>query len=718
MLRGEFRPGGSEREWCDPDVLRSLRRRSLARLRREVEPVPAATLGRFLPAWHGVGSESGSLDRLLEVVGQLEGLFLPWSVYERDVLAARVRGYQPRQLDELCAGGEVVWVGRGSLGTEDGRVALFRRERLSLLAPTTPEEPPDEPIHQRIRDHLAGRGASFFREIFSAAGGPTDAVVLEALWALVWSGELTNDTLTPLRLRLLRKTKTRRPGHLARIGPPEAAGRWSLVPTLSQNSSGTERAHAIALSLLERHGVVTRESVLGEGVPGGFASVYPVLRAMEEAGKIRRGYFVEGLGAAQFSLPGAVDRLRAERTPIEGPTVQVLAAADPANPYGATLAWPKFPNTKSPTKIQRVGGAYVILVDGEPALYVERSHKGLVVLPAFEQYAPHAIGGLRRLAETAPRRELAIERVDGETVLGSPLRPLLEQAGFNREYLGPDAALVGGGHPSSSGAECLKATPSFRRPPRCGRSWSGAPFWPRAHERLARDRTRRRQLGNVRRAAGQTHADPLRQWTGPAHPSAHGGHLAPLRAGRAVEDARLEGARRPGSAGARRGVLQRARRRVDGRAGGRAAPRAPGARTDLLGAEFPTDVALQRLKARPELEIAEALLDQRAMAGVGNVFKSEVLFIESVHPWTHVSALDDATLERLIATARRLLLDNVRPGQPHRVTTRGDPSASGSLWVYGRANLPCTRCRTPIQTRRQGQLNRPTYWCPGCQPPC
>jgi len=459
VLRGEFRPGGSEREWCDPDVLRSLRRRSLARLRREVEPVPAATLGCFLPAWHGVGSESGSLDRLLEVVGQLEGLFLPWSVYERDVLSGRVRGYQPRQLDELCAGGEVVWVGRGSLGTEDGRVALFRRERLGLLAPGGPEEPPTEPIHQRIRDHLAGRGASFFREIFSAVGvrpksafhtpdfsaapvgGPTDAAVLEALWALVWSGELTNDTLTPLRLRLLRKTKTRRPAHLARIGPPEAAGRWSLVPapaelSLSQGQRGTDRAHAMALSLLERHGVVTRESVLGEGVPGGFASVYPVLRAMEEAGKIRRGYFVEGLGAAQFALPGAVDRLRAERVPVEGPNVQVLAAADPANPYGATLAWPKFPDAKAATKIQRVGGAYVVLVDGEPALYVERSHKGLVILPAFEHYAPHAIGALRRLAESTPRRELSIERIDGEAVLTSPLRALLEQAGFQREYLG------------------------------------------------------------------------------------------------------------------------------------------------------------------------------------------------------------------------------------------------------------------------------------------
>jgi ATP-dependent helicase Lhr and Lhr-like helicase len=446
VLRGEFRPGGTEREWCDPDVLRSLRRRSLARLRREVEPVPAATLGRFLPAWHGVGSESGSQDRLLEVVGQLEGLFLPWSVYERDVLVGRVRGFQPRQLDELCAGGELVWVGRGSLGTDDGRVALFRRERLGLLAPIAPEEPPSEPIHQRIRDHLAGRGASFFRELFAAAGGPTDAAVLDALWDLVWSGELTNDTLTPLRLRLLRKARTRRPVHLTRTGPPEAAGRWSLVPT---GSTGTDRAHALAVSLLERHGVVTREAVLGENVPGGFAAVYPVLRAMEESGKLRRGYFVEGLGAAQFALPGAVDRLRAERTPVEGPTVQVLAAADPANAYGSTLAWPKSAGT---TKIQRVGGAYVVLVDGEPALYVERNRKGLVVLPAFEQNAPHAAGALRRLAENSPRRELTIERIDGEPVLNSPIRPLLEQAGFQREYLGLTLRIPTLSHPQARSA--------------------------------------------------------------------------------------------------------------------------------------------------------------------------------------------------------------------------------------------------------------------------
>ncbi|MDQ3812138.1 MAG: DEAD/DEAH box helicase, partial [Chloroflexota bacterium] len=425
VLRGEFQPGGTEREWCDPDVLRALRRRSLARLRREVEPVPASALARFLPAWQGVGSESGSMDRLYEVVAQLEGVFLPWSTYERDVLPARVRGYQPRLLDELCASGEVVWVGRGSLGGDDGRVALFRRDKLALLSPMAPENPPAEPIHQRIREHLVTRGASFFRDLFTSVGGPTDTAVLDALWDLAWAGEITNDTLTPLRLRLLRRARTRRPIHLARSGPPEAAGRWSLV---ASGPASTERAHALAVSLLERHGVVTRESVLGEGVAGGFAAVYPVLRAMEESGKIRRGYFVEGLGAAQFALPGAVDRLRAERSLPETPRVQLLAATDPAQPYGASLSWPK--------KVQRVAGAYVVLVDGEPALYLERSGKGLLTMPVFEQHATLALEALRTLAESSPRRELSIERIDGEAALNSPLRPQFELAGFAREYLG------------------------------------------------------------------------------------------------------------------------------------------------------------------------------------------------------------------------------------------------------------------------------------------
>jgi ATP-dependent Lhr-like helicase len=267
--------------------------------------------------------------------------------------------------------------------------------------------------------------------------------VLDALWHLVWSGEITNDTLTPLRMRLVRNSRSRRPTQLTRAGPPEAAGRWSLLQT---GAAGTERAHALAVALLERHGVVTRESVLGEGLPGGFAAVYPVLRAMEEAGKIRRGYFVEGLGAAQFALPGAVDRLRAERTPPETPLVHVLAATDPANAYGATLPWPE------PKKLQRAAGAFVVLVDGEPALYVERGCKGLMTLPAFEGQPALALGALTRLAESTARRELVVERVDGEAVLNSPLRAQLEQAGFRREYLGLTLRLPVLAHPRARSA--------------------------------------------------------------------------------------------------------------------------------------------------------------------------------------------------------------------------------------------------------------------------
>ena len=283
LLLGEFRPGGAEREWCDPDVLRLLRRRSLARLRREVEPVDPAALGRFLPAWHGVapvagpGSDaapfrgSAALERLAEVVDQLAGVAIPASVLERDVLPARVPGYQPRLLDELGAMGEVGWVGRGSLGRDDGRIALFRPGRDALRPVTPPDgaERPESERHDLIREHLGRRGASFYREIHAAAGGGSDRVMLDALWDLVWVGEVTNDTFAPLRaLRWKRPTGGNgarpRPGRLTALGPPEAAGRWSLVEPATELTA-TERLHAQALALLERYGVLTREAVASEG---------------------------------------------------------------------------------------------------------------------------------------------------------------------------------------------------------------------------------------------------------------------------------------------------------------------------------------------------------------------------------------------------------------------------------------------------------------------
>ncbi len=461
LLRGEFRPGGAEREWCDPDVLRLLRRRSLARLRREVEPVDPVALARFLPAWHGVvpvagpGADapayrgSAALERLAEVVDQLAGVAIPASVLERDVLPARMPGYQPRLLDELGAMGEVAWVGRGSLGRDDGRIALFRPER-EALRPAGPADGVERPAterHERIRTHLAARGASFYREIHAAAGGGSDRDMLDALWDLVWAGEVTNDTFAPLRaLRWKRPTggaasgaRRPRPGRLTALGPPEAAGRWSLVEPAAEVTP-TERAHATALAQLERHGVLTREAVATEGTEGGFSAVYPILRALEDAGRIRRGYFVDGLGAAQFALAGALDRLRAAREAAEdrsASAIHLLAAADPANPYGAALPWPRR-GEDDRRPLQRAAGAYVVLVDGVAVAYLERGGTTLQTLPAFDDpaLAAAAVRGLATLVADHRVRELVIRRVDGAPVAEAPARPALLDAGFVAGYRG------------------------------------------------------------------------------------------------------------------------------------------------------------------------------------------------------------------------------------------------------------------------------------------
>jgi ATP-dependent helicase Lhr and Lhr-like helicase len=474
LLSGEFRPGGAEREYCDPEVLRLLRRRSLAALRREVEPVDPVTLARFLPAWHGVAPSpaAGSaqpdlrgpaaLERLAEVVDQLAGLPIPASVLERDVLPARVPGYQPRLLDELGSMGEVAWMGRGSLGRDDGRVVLYRPGRELLRPEGSPDgvARPDDDVHDRIRAHLRRRGASFYRELYATVGARSDREVLDALWDLVWAGEVTNDTFAPLRaLRWKRPARDRRPrpGRLTSLGPPEAAGRWSLVeddwtadetigePTPAQPPAPgrTQRLHAIALVLLERHGIVTREAVAAEPIDGGFSAVYPVLRAMEEAGRVRRGYFVDGLGAAQFALPGAVDRLRALRDqPGElagehGRIVRLLAATDPANPYGAALPWPRRGDDDR-RPLQRAAGAYVSLVDGEAVIYVDRGGSSLQVLPAGDDadLLGAALASLGDLVADGRVREIVVSRIDGEPVATSPWRMALQGAGFVPGYRG------------------------------------------------------------------------------------------------------------------------------------------------------------------------------------------------------------------------------------------------------------------------------------------
>jgi ATP-dependent Lhr-like helicase len=436
VVRGEFRPGGLEREWCDADVLRSIRRRSLAVLRTEVEPVEPAALGRFLAEWHAVTRPRSGPTALVDAIAQLQGASIPASIVEAEVLRARVRGYRAADLDALCASGDVVWMGSGGIGADDGRISFGFREHLRLVAPPLPETRPDGPVHEALREHLRRSGASFWPELFAAAGVPDERTVLAALWDLVWAGEVTNDTLAPLRAFLTRRPSKAaragakpRPGAIRRAGPPAAAGRWSSVAGLLEPTPApTQAAHARAMQLLERHGVLTREAVLAEGAPAGYAGVYGVLRALEESGKVRRGYFVDGLGAAQFALPGAVERLRDLREPQRDPVTVALAAADPAQPYGAALPWPE-----SAGRPARVAGAYVILSDGEPAAYLERGARTLLTFP---RATTAWVDALASLVKDGRLRRVELSRVDGAPPAQSPWLEPLRSAGFAEGYRG------------------------------------------------------------------------------------------------------------------------------------------------------------------------------------------------------------------------------------------------------------------------------------------
>ncbi|MGW5259544.1 Lhr family helicase [Microbispora sp. NPDC004025] len=560
VVSGEFRPGGRGEEWCDAGVLRLLRRRSLARLRKEVEPVPPETLAAFLPAWHGIasqsvtptgggpggnggrtglaGSEGGhagpgrqaghgsarAMDALITAIERLQGATVPASALESLVLPARVPGYSPALLDELTSSGEVVWVGQGSLPGGDGWVGLYFADTAPLLLPT-PAEITMTPLHEQILEILGGGGALFFRELSSriaaaalgegtappgpdaasarrarilgrttgtagtlsaqpgatgvpaaqpgattrpgtagtpsgqpgAAGTaasaavamPDDMTLAAALWDLVWSGRITGDTLAPLRATLgtgrpahrPAATRRRRAVLPTRSGPPTVSGRWWLLPAPSADA--TQRAHAQAEVLLERHGVLTRGGVTAERLPGGFSAVYQVLRAFEESGRCRRGYFVEGLGAAQFALPGAVDRMRAMSSTRPAPAEDlwsapapppprhavVLAATDPANPYGAALPWPDRTDDVS-HKPGRKAGALVVLVEGELILYVERGGKTLLSFGSEEDLRP-AVQALAVAVKGGALGKLTVERADGTAITDSPLAEALEAAGFH-----------------------------------------------------------------------------------------------------------------------------------------------------------------------------------------------------------------------------------------------------------------------------------------------
>jgi ATP-dependent helicase Lhr and Lhr-like helicase len=565
IVEGEFVPSLPGPQWCDAGVLRMLKRRCLAKLRQEAEPVPAQVFAAFLPAWQdalrdagiqpaGSGARgrplasgpagrplaSGSWqprrrgrvagpDAVYSVVEQLAGAAVPAAALESLILPARVHGYAPAMLDELTAAGDVVWAGAGALPGGDGWLVLAPADSAPLLMPPAAEITMT-PVHEAVLDVLSGGGALFFRaladrvvdQVTAADPGPADAAgraralsrvsdqaVATVIWDLVWAGLLTNDTLAPLRTLLGASIRprslagasepgqgsghqngrangqgqppgwqplqspyasqrgpaagrlTRRPGFgrgalPSHAGPPTVSGRWSLVPP--GDADPTRRLHARALSLLDRHGIVIRGVAGSERVTGGFGALYPVLRAMEETGQCRRGYFVEGLGAAQFALPGAVDRMRAmadsvlasvprqgadpapdpwvihepggRATPAETP-VLVLAAADPANAYGAALPWPPRPDeTPGGHRPGRKAGALVILVAGQLVLYVERGGKTLLSWTADPALLGPATGALAGAVRAGALGKLTVERADGGGVYDSPLAQALEQAGF------------------------------------------------------------------------------------------------------------------------------------------------------------------------------------------------------------------------------------------------------------------------------------------------
>jgi len=470
VLEGGFRPGGLHREWCDAEILRQIRRKSLARLRREVEPVEQRTLARFQSHWQGLLSPRqggrGSLDALLDAVESLQGAPLPASLVESAILPARVAGYDPAGLDTLIAAGEVAWAGVEPMGERDGRIALFLADKLPLLARARSlKDANAEPLTEREEKLLAAlerNGASFFDALHEAAGAGYPGETVDALWSLVWRGLVTNDSLHALRAYTLRPENARAPRRMQtgvvfrsrRTTPPSAQGRWSLLPVRDRESghSATEASHALALQLLNRYGVLMREHVAAENIPGGFSAVYDVLKALEESGRIRRGYFVAGLGATQFALPAAVDLLRQLRTPPpeEQPEFVQLAATDPANPYGSVLRWPELPvaeedSESAPRILTRAAYAEVILRNGELIAWLRRGNPNMLIfLPDDEPERSQAAAGLAHFLSTRGQERMRqhshqgalITTINGQPVAAHPMARFLMNAGFHTGPLG------------------------------------------------------------------------------------------------------------------------------------------------------------------------------------------------------------------------------------------------------------------------------------------
>jgi ATP-dependent Lhr-like helicase len=505
VLEGGFRPGGLHREWCDAEILWQIRRKSLAKLRREVEPVEQHTLARFLTHWQGLlmprRGGPAHLDALLDAIENLQGTPLPASLLESSILPGRIADFSSAGLDTLIAAGEVTWAGVEPIGERDGRIALFLADKLSLLAQSRPLIEPLTEREEKLLDVLASTGANFFDPLHQAVGGGYPGETIDALWSLVWRGLITNDSLHALRAYIARPESARAPRRAQtgvvfrsrRTTPPTAQGRWSLLPlraipsssvrarategapvlsfgtsrimgapgpshlgtwetTTASSPSATESSHALALQLLSRYGILLRESVAAENVPGGFSAIYDVLKALEESGRIRRGYFVTGLGATQFALPAAVDLLRQLRNapPAEKPEFVQLAATDPANPYGSVLRWPDLPvaeedSESAPRVLTRATYAEVILRNGQLVAWLRRGNPNLLVfLPAEEPERSQVASGLAHFLcsrgqermRTHSHDGVLITTINGQPVAGHFMARFLMDAGFHPGPLG------------------------------------------------------------------------------------------------------------------------------------------------------------------------------------------------------------------------------------------------------------------------------------------
>ena len=463
VLEGHYRQGVEETEYVASEVLRVIRSRSLAAARAATEPVTPATYGRFLPDWQQVAPVGQQpplrgADGVFAVIEQLAGVRLPASAWESLVLPARVGDYSPRHLDELTSSGEVLILGAGKAGASDPWIMLLPADYAAQLAPQLDEFGPSM-LQQSVLDVLARGGGFLFADLLAEVPGSLAAPgeLREALWPLVEAGLVAPDSFAPIRAHLsggsrsaaAHRSKRRPSRSRLRMGrtsfaqsqratstPPDVAGRWALAVPAASEATARSLAHGEAW--LDRYGVVTRGSVVAEDVLGGFALAYKVLSGFEESGKAMRGYVIDGLGAAQFSTPAVIDRLRglADSPDVTGwpsgtqePQTYLLAAADPANPYGAALPWPE--TEGSPT---RAAGSLVVLVDGLPVAHLTRGGKTLTTFPVPAgiddgEVMGYIVAALTEAVASGRLSPLTIEKANGASVFETPLANQLREHG-------------------------------------------------------------------------------------------------------------------------------------------------------------------------------------------------------------------------------------------------------------------------------------------------